>query len=730
MQHHAVLGNQHRPTFNKSQNIEFAGRSWTLQFATLPSFDAAIDGSQPILVAVSGLLVSLLLFGVTWSSTTTRSRALALANTMTAELSESRERFKAVSETANDAIVTANSRGEIVYFNQAATRLFGHSADEAIGQSLTLLMPVRFHESHNQGFKRVLSGGESKVIGKTVELAGRKKDGTEFPLDLSLATWHTSRGLFFTAILRDITERKQAEAEIAATTRELEAASKLKSEFLANMSHELRTPLNAIIGFTQLMHDGKVGPVSSQHREYMGDILNSSKHLLELINGVLDLSKVEAGKMNFSPEPIELRKLITEVTHILQGLTASKRQTMEVEVSSAVENVTSDPARLKQVLYNYLSNAIKFTPAEGRITIRALPEDADHFRLQVEDTGIGIEAAQISKLFGEFQQLDVGTAKRHPGTGLGLALTKRLVEAQGGRVGVHSEPGHGSAFYAVLPRFAISENKSDNHCFAIPSDTAPRVLVIDDDDKDLEWLCKILSEAGYSADTARTGAEGLAKAQTSAYSAILLDLILPDMAGWDILHSVRTSGPNRDRPVIIITLVAEKEVAKAFPVQDYLVKPVAPQTLVNALQQAGAHPNAANKKVLVVDDDASARKIASTALQYTGYELLCHANGQQGLTAAAREELAAVVLDLLMPEMDGFEFLERLRRIESCRDVPVIVWTNKDLTTSDRKRLKYSAQSIALKDHDGINAVIQELQRHKVSRQSATPGLDKAGAGS
>jgi PAS domain S-box-containing protein len=719
-----ALGATYRPAFARTSGMVLGGHVWTLRFISLPAFDTTVDNRESMLVAAGGLAVSLLLFGVTWSLATTRRRALTLANGITADLSESREQFRAVSETANDAIVTANSRGEIVYFNQAATRLFGHSADEAIGRPLTLLMPIRFHESHTQGFQRLLSGGESRVVGRTVELVGRKKDGSEFPLELSLATWHTSRGLFFTGILRDISERKQAEAEIAATTRELEAASKLKSEFLANMSHELRTPLNAIIGFTQLMHDGKVGPVSPQHREYMGDILNSSKHLLELINDVLDLAKIEAGKMDFTREPIDLRKLITEVTSILHSLTASKRLTMGVEVAPAVEHVTSDPAKLKQILYNYLSNAIKFTPDEGSVTIRALAEGTEYFRLQVEDTGIGIQAEQMGKLFGEFQQLDVGAAKKHQGTGLGLALTKKLVEAQGGRVGARSEPGRGSAFYAILPRAAAREKQTqnDDRCLPPSAGTASRVLVIDDNDNDLEWLCKILSEAGYAADTAKTGAEGLAKAQTSAYGAILLDLILPDMVGWDVLHSIRTRGPNRDRPVIIITVVAEKEVAKAFPVQDYLVKPVAAETLVNTLRQAATHSSALKKKVLVVDDDASTRKIASAALQCTGYEPVCHASGQQGLTTAAREEFAAVVLDLVMPEIDGFAFLERFRQIASCRYVPVIVWTNKDLTAADRQRLQFSAQSIALKNRDGIDAVIQELQRHIAAGTEGHPG--------
>ena len=239
--------------------------------------------------------------------------------------------------------------------------------------------------------------------------------------------------------------------------REVQQANRLKSEFLANMSHELRTPLNGIIGFSQLMHDGKVGPVSSNHKEYLGDILISAKHLLQLINDVLDLAKVESGKMEFRPETVSLTKVIGEVRQILQALLASKRLAVEVEVSPAVEQLIIDPARLKQVLYNYLSNAIKFTPEAGRITVRGLAEGDDSFRLEVEDTGIGIKEQEIGKLFVEFQQLDNTCGKKYSGTGLGLALTKRLVEAQGGHVGVSSVAGQGSTFFAVLPRVAVDK---------------------------------------------------------------------------------------------------------------------------------------------------------------------------------------------------------------------------------------------------------------------------------
>jgi signal transduction histidine kinase len=246
---------------------------------------------------------------------------------------------------------------------------------------------------------------------------------------------------------QEIGERRRAEAEA-------ERATRAKSEFLANMSHELRTPLNAIIGFAQLLHDGKVGPVSAEQAEFLGDILTSSRYLLQLINDVLDLAKVESGRLEFRPEPVDLARLTDEVRAVLHAVAAGKRIRLETILHPALGPVVLDPAKLKQVLYNYVSNAIKFTPEHGRVTVRVAPEGPDAFRLEVEDTGIGIKPEDLGRLFVEFRQLDAGPAKRHEGTGLGLAVTKRLVEAQGGRVGVQSTPGQGSVFFAVLPRTA------------------------------------------------------------------------------------------------------------------------------------------------------------------------------------------------------------------------------------------------------------------------------------
>jgi signal transduction histidine kinase len=260
-----------------------------------------------------------------------------------------------------------------------------------------------------------------------------------------LSPLQTEDGTLVSSAVRDISERKHLESR-------MQEAGRLKSEFVANMSHELRTPLNAIIGFAELMHDGKVGAVSADHREYLGDILASSKHLLRLVDDVLDLATIESGKMLLRPEAVDLAALAGETRDILRGLAASKRLQVEIHVDPDVATAIVDATRVKQILYNYLSNAIKFTPEDGTIDVRIVPDGPILFRIDVQDTGIGIPPEDVPKLFVEFQQLDTSAAKTHQGTGLGLALTKRIAEAHGGRVTVRSSPGEGSTFSAILPR--------------------------------------------------------------------------------------------------------------------------------------------------------------------------------------------------------------------------------------------------------------------------------------
>jgi protein-histidine pros-kinase len=336
-----------------------------------------------------------------------------------------------------------------VLVNNQAVKLFGYSREELIGRKIEQLVPARFrghHPGHRNGY---FHDPKSRPMGMGLDLAGIRADGTEFPAEISLAPMESEEGTLVMAAVRDMTDRVRAEESRRKTAEE---ANRLKSEFLANMSHELRTPLNGIIGFADLMASGKVGPVSAEHQEYLGDILVSARHLLQLINDVLDLAKVEAGKMEFHAEPISLGRLVGETVDAVRSLANARRIDLGARVSPDVETVWSDPARLRQILYNFLSNAIKFTPEGGRVRVRTAAEGPAHFRLEVEDSGIGIKPDDMGRLFAEFTQLDAGPARRQQGTGLGLALTKRLVEAQGGRVVVTSEPGKGSVFAAILRR--------------------------------------------------------------------------------------------------------------------------------------------------------------------------------------------------------------------------------------------------------------------------------------
>src|SRR5438128_450102 len=438
-----------------------------------------------------------------------------------------------------------------------------------------------------------------------------------------------------------------------------------------------------------------------------GNVLTSGRHLLRLINDVLDLAKVESGRLEFRPEPIDLPQVIGEVNAILRTTAADKNVRVEMAVDPAIGPVALDPARLKQVLYNYLSNALKFTPSGGLVTVRASPEGADFFRLEVHDTGSGIEPQDLPRLFVEFQQLDTGATKKHAGTGLGLALTKRIVEAQGGSVGVRSTPGVGSVFHALLSRPprrgarpALAQRRSRAG--------APEILVVEDNPADQTLIVEALSGAGYSVQTAATGAQALAKLRERAFDAMTLDLLLPDMSGVDLLARIRDGGPNAQLPVIVLTVVAEEGAVAGFRVSDVLAKPIETAALLDALRRAGV---AAERRgaVLVVDDDPGCLRLMEATLGRSGFQTICRQDGEAALQAAAESRPVAVVLDLIMPRVDGFEFLERFRRTEAGRRTPVIVWTVKDLSAHDHARLRETAHAVVAKGGDGAVSLLREL---------------------
>jgi signal transduction histidine kinase/CheY-like chemotaxis protein len=518
------------------------------------------------------------------------------------ELRFSEERYRVGFELAPEPLLAYDlDRRVILDANAKASALFLCSREDLRLADLHALSPLWQPDGRTSAEAAAYyigraRSGESPTFEWTFQAAG-KSIQTETRI-INLATvGHNLAQINITDLREKLRaeEIRRSHAELEAQNRRIQEASRLKSEFLANMSHELRTPLNAIIGFTELLYDGQVDPTTPTHREFLGDILTSSRHLLQLINDVLDLAKVEAGKLEFRPELIDAVELVGATVGIMRGVAAKRQIRITTEVDPSVRELTVDPGRLKQVAYNYLSNALKFTPIGGRVALRINPEGHDQFRLEVEDTGIGIAAADLGRLFVEFEQLEPGLRKRYEGTGLGLALTRRLVEAQGGSVGVRSVVGEGSTFHAILPRHAevISIGRTPTPIVVPGRAGARTVLVIEDDVRDQAQLVAALAGAGYGVELAATGAEAIARWRTRDYDAVTMDLLLPDMNGLEVLAALHGDPGHARTPIIVVTVVPDAKLVAGFAVHEVLHKPVDRPSLLASLARAGVlapHP--------------------------------------------------------------------------------------------------------------------------------------------
>jgi signal transduction histidine kinase/CheY-like chemotaxis protein/methyl-accepting chemotaxis protein len=511
-------------------------------------------------------------------------------------------------------------------------------------------------------------------------------------------------------IYSDVTERKHYEETITAARDQAEAVSHTKSSFLANMSHELRTPLNAIIGLTDMMIGSPARFGTEKALEPLRRVHRAGNHLLELINQVLDLSKIEAGKLELNLEMVNIAPLVDDVAGTARPLAQQNKNTLDVQCPTDVGFLNVDALRLRQILLNLLSNACKFTK-DGRVLLRVAHETADAenwMAFAVSDTGIGMTPEQMNRVFGEFSQADSSTARRYGGTGLGLAITRRLARMMGGDVSVTSTLGAGSTFVVRLPvHQAVSEE-----IFGLARDMLPHddcVLVIDDDLTARELIANHLREAKFKVVTAANGKEGLKLAEQLHPIAITVDILMPDIDGWTVLSALRGNPELAGIPVIICTVVDNQRKGQTLGAAGYLTKPVDRNRLIALLR--GYEARLRQTRVLLVEDDADQRERIRSWLEPQNWSVREAANGRVGLEQLEDDVPDVILLDLMMPEMDGFQFVSALQDHAEWRGIPIIVITSLDLTTADREKLKSNVAEVLSKESFEAGQLIDIIRR-------------------
>ena len=624
-----------------------------------------------------------------------------------AALRESEMKFRSVAQSANDAIVSADDRGIIIAWNKGAHAIFGYSEEEIRGKSLTLLMPEQYQERHLQGLDRIRAGGEEHILGKTIEFAGVRKDGTQFPLELSLAMWKTTAGTFYTGIIRDITERKRAEQALQALTVSLEekvkertaeleiardqalVATRLKSEFLASMSHELRTPLNAVIGFSEVLSEKMFGELNSKQEEYILDILSSGRHLLSLINDILDISKVEAGRMELELSTFNVSTLLESTLALVRERAKRNGVHLTMDLAPQCSEFTADERKVKQVLLNLLSNAVKFTPRGGQVSLKAgLFENT--LAISVTDTGVGIAPEDQPKVFEEFYQTGGDYSRKREGTGLGLALAKRYVELHGGHIQIESVIGQGSTFTFSLPVRPHVE-RTEALLGKTPSthSQAPLALIVEDDPASAKLLKLYLTEAGFTVEVAHDGEVGFEKARTLQPTVITLDILMPRVDGWDFLTRLKADSRTSSIPVVVLSIVDDRGKGFALGASEYLVKPVDRDELIRAVRHAvrASSHEPRDITVLAIDDDPIVLELMDAVLGPEDFTVVKAGSGREGLELVRERRPDVIVLDLLMPDLDGFQVLDELKGDPETASIPIIILTCKALSQEDRQRL-------------------------------------------
>ncbi|HAG85747.1 MAG TPA: hypothetical protein DCL61_32565 [Cyanobacteria bacterium UBA12227] len=624
-------------------------------------------------------------------------------------LRRSQQRLLFHLEHTSLAVIEWNLDFEVVEWNPAAEAIFGYTKSEAMGHHAAgLIVPESAKNHVNQVWQALLS-----------QRGGTRSTNDNFTKDGRIITcdWYNTvlldnnnNVIGVTSLVNDITEREQAKAELRQAKEAAETANRAKSQFLANMSHELRTPLNAIIGYSEMLQEEAEDLEQEDFIPDLQKIHAAGQHLLGLINDILDLSKIEAGRMELYLETFDISAMAEDVVTTIQPLVEKNQNSLHVDCANNLGSMYADLTKVRQSLFNLLSNACKFTK-QGTITLTVSRgrdgEDAgmpslqtqDWIIFRVTDTGIGMTSEQMSRLFEAFTQADASTTRQYGGTGLGLAITKKLCQMMGGEVRVESKVGKGSTFIIQLPVRVMAPKTQVTPMLPLKSNLIPvgakTVLVIDDDPTVHDLMQRFLSKEGFRVESALTGEEGLALAKELQPDAITLDVMMPSMDGWAVLSGLKSDPELADIPVIMMTIVDNKTMGYALGASDYLTKPIDRSRLSAILKKYRCDRPPC--PILLVEDDAPTREMMRRMLEKEGWTVIEAENGQLALEQMAQNQPRLILLDLMMPQMDGFTFVHELQNHESWRFIPVVVLTAKEITPQDRQRLNGYVENILQK---------------------------------
>lgn len=630
-----------------------------------------------------------------------RVRQLSDMEKMAAELRNSRDQLNkelkhknSILQNSADGIVILTPDGKITSFSKGAEQITGYSAEEVVGK---LCCDVIKH--HSQDFEKMcesnlcglchLINTKTAVVGKKLFLVNKKGEYVSVLLTTTPIFNEHGEIVEVLQIFKDLTE-------INNSLTKLEQASRSKTEFLATMSHELRTPLNAILGFAELLDAQSFGELNNKQKRFAQNILTAGKHLLSLINDILDITRVESGKLEWENQLIDLPALFTSGVNLLREKAAQNGIKIQLNITPQADKFVGDERKLKQILYNLLSNAVKFTPQDGQVGIE-VDKVGNELQVEVWDTGIGIPKEKWQAVFEPFYQVDSYLTRKHQGSGLGLALVKNMINLAGGKIWLTAKPGKNTVFKFTVPEGEVGQTKVEEVSLNLQGETKQKTCVLIEDDKKTEELLRTyLEELGMTVYSTHSGTEGINLVLKKFPDLLVLDVLLPDISGWEVLAKIKSTPAISAVPVLVVSILDERKKGLALGAKDYLVKPVEKKLLESCVERI-LHKPVSGCKALVIDDDSTALELMETYLKSADTEVLTSMSGEDGLEKARASCPDIIFLDLMLPQMDGFDFLKIKESDEAIAHIPVVVVTSKSLTMDERSFLEERVLYIARK---------------------------------